>query len=80
MGEHREQIDRRMAMDICKNVLVPLVLDLGGRYLVQPYLGKYDDDLKSLRIGLGHKDGGDKRHRTAVEFKGIQLQGRRSSP
>ena len=47
-----------------------------GRTLpcARPYLGAYDDGLKSLKIGLGHKDGGDKRHRTAVEFEGINYR------
>ena len=36
-----------------------------------PYLGKYDDDEKTIAWGLGYKHHGDKRHRSGVRFEGI---------
>ena len=71
MAEHREQVDKRMMQEINRRVLMPLLIDLGARYLVKPYLGKYDDEEKSANWGFGHKKHGDKRHRTTVAYKGI---------
>ena len=71
MAEHREQVDKRMMKKINQTVLTPLLIDLGARYLVQPYLGKYDDEEKSAHWGFGHKKHGDKRHRTTVDYLGI---------
>ena len=56
---------------INRRVLMPLLIDLGARYLVHPYMGKYDDEEKSARWGFGHKPHGDKRHRTTVVYRGI---------
>ena len=56
---------------INRRVLMPLIVDLGGRYLVKPYLGKYSDEEKTARWGFGYKKHGDKRHRTTVEYQGI---------
>ena len=51
---------------------MPLALNLGARYLRQPYMGSYDDSEKTLHWGLGHKeDGGDKRHRSRASYVGI---------
>ena len=71
MAEHREQVDKRMMQRINRRVLMPLLIDLGARYLVSPYMGKYDDEEKSARWGFGHKRHGDKRHRTTVVYAGI---------
>ena len=71
MAEHREQVDKRMMQQINRRVLIPLLIDLGARYLVKPYMGKYDDEEKSAKWGFGHKKHGDKRHRTTVEYMGI---------
>ena len=60
-----------MSQEIVRRVLIPLALDLGARYLVKPYLGKYDDEDKTIKWGLGHKRHGDKRHRTHATFTGI---------
>ena len=72
MAEHREKVDKRMMQQINRKVVTPLLIDLGARYLVKPYLGKYDDEEKSAKWGFGHKKHGDKRHRTTVEYKGIR--------
>ena len=71
MAEHREQVDKQMMQRINRRVLMPLLIDLGARYLVSPYMGKYDDEEKSARWGFGHKRHGDKRHRTTVVYAGI---------
>ena len=71
MAKHREQVDKQMMKEINRRVLMPLLIDLGARYLVKPYMGKYDDAEKSARWGFGHKRHGDRRHRTTVEYKGI---------
>ena len=71
MAEHRQRVDKRVSRDIINRVINPLLLDLGARYLVRPYLGRYDDEEKTLNWGLGHKNHGDKRHRSAVVFQGI---------
>ena len=71
MGEHRERVDKRMSAQFNRRVLIPLALNLGARYIRDPYLGSYDDDEKTLHWGLGHKAHGDKRHRTRVSYVGI---------
>ena len=71
MAEHREQVDKRMMEKINRRVLTPLLIDLGARYLVKPYMGKYDDEEKTAHWGFGHKKHGDKRHRTSVTYMGI---------
>ena len=71
MAEHREQVDLRMMKEINRRVLMPLLIDLGARYLVKPYLGKYDDEEKTANWGFGYKHHGDKRHRTTVAYQGI---------
>ena len=71
MAEHREQVDKRMMQAINRRVLIPLLIDLGARYLVKPYIGRYDDEEKSANWGFGHKKHGDKRHRTTVTYAGI---------
>ena len=73
MAEHREQVDKRMMREINRRVLTPLLLDLGARYLVKPYMGEYDDEAKTARWGFGHKKHGDKRHRTSVDLPWHQL-------
>ena len=60
-----------MSQEVVRRVIVPLCLDLGARYIVKPYLGRYDDEDKTIGWGLGHKKHGDKRHRTSVTFTGI---------
>ena len=71
MAEHREQVDKRMMQQLNRRVMVPLVLDLGARYIVKPYLGMYNDEEKTAKWGLGHKKHGDKRHRTSVAYQGM---------
>ena len=71
MAEHREQVDLRMMKQMNRRVIVPLLLSLGARYLVKPYIGKYDDENKTARWGYGHKDGGGKRHRSSGAYEGI---------
>ena len=71
MGEHRERVDKRMSKEMNRRVLIPLALDLGARYLVNPYMGEYNDEEKTINWGLGHKNHGDKRHRTHVRYEGI---------
>ena len=71
MAEHREQVDKRMMKQINRRVITPLLIDLGARYLVKPYMGKYDDEEKTANWGFGHKKHGDKRHRTTVTYLGI---------
>ena len=71
MAEHREQVDKRMMRQINRRVITPLLIDLGARYLVKPYMGKYDDEEKTANWGFGHKKHGDKRHRTTVTYLGI---------
>ena len=74
MSEHRERVDLRMMHQINRRVITPLLIDLGARYLVKPYMGKYDDEEKSANWGFGHKKHGDKRHRTTVTYLGINYQ------
>ena len=76
MAEHREQVDKRMMKQINRRVLTPLLIDLGARYLVKPYMGKYDDEEKTAKWGFGHKKHGDKRHRTTVTYLGINYHRR----
>ena len=64
-------VDKRMSNEMNRRAIIPLCLNLGARHLVRPYLGAYKDEEKSLKWGLGHKDGGDKRHRTDVGYVGI---------
>ena len=71
MSQHREQVDKQMMKEINRRVLMPLLLDLGARYLVKPYLGQYDDEAKTAHWGFGHKKHGDRRHRTRVSYLGI---------
>ena len=71
MAEHREKVDRRLSREVVRRVIVPLCLDLGVRYVVKPYLGRYSDEDKTIKWGIGHKKHGDKRHRTSVQFTGI---------
>ena len=71
MSEHREQVDKHMMQQINRRVLTPLLIDLGARYLVKPYLGEYDDEEKTASWGFGYKKHGDKRHRTSVSYLGI---------
>ena len=56
-GMHvREKVDRRLSRDIVvRRVIVPLCLDLGVRYVVKPYLGRYSDEDKTIKWGIGHK-------------------------
>ena len=72
MPEHRERVDRRMSGEINRRVLIPLLLDLGARYLLRPYLGSYRDEEKSIRWGLGHHH--KKGHRSSVEYQGIHYR------
>ena len=74
MAEHRERVDKRMSREVIRRVIIPLCLDLGARYLVSPYLGEYNDEEKTVKWGLGHKEHGDKRHRTHVTFQGINYR------
>ena len=40
MGEHRERVDKRMSAQFNRRVLDPaLALNLGARYIRDPYLG-----------------------------------------
>ena len=71
MGEHRERVDLAMMRQINRRVIVPLLIDLGARYLVKPYLGNYNDELQTARWGFGHKPGGDKRMRSSGAYQGI---------
>ena len=71
MAKHREIVDKQMMKEINRRVLTPLLIDLGARYLVKPYMGKYDDEEKTAKWGFGHKKHGDKRHRTTVTYAGI---------
>ena len=71
MGEHRELVDLRMMKQMNSHAIVPLLLSLGARYLVKPYIGKYDDENKTARWGYGHKHHGDKRHRSSGAYEGI---------
>ena len=71
MAEHRELVDKRMSAQFNRRVVVPLILDLGARHLKKPWLGRYDDEEKTVVWGLGYKDGGDKRHRSRCSYQGI---------
>ena len=41
MPEHRERVDKRTSAEINRRVMIPLLADLGARYLLKPYLGAY---------------------------------------
>ena len=56
MAEHREQVDKRMMQQLNRRVIVPLVLNLGARYIVKPYLGMYNDEEKTAKWGLGPQE------------------------
>ena len=71
MSEHREQVDLAMMRQVNRRVLIPLLLDMGSRYLVKPYIVKYDDEAKTANWRFGSKRHGDKRHRTSVTYAGI---------
>ena len=75
MGEHRQLVDKRMSAEMNRRALIPISLDLGARYLKNPYMGSYNEKENSLYWGLGHKeDGGDKRHRTRGGYIGIHYR------
>ena len=74
MGEHRQLVDKRMTAQMNRHALIPLALNLGARYLVDPYMGAYNEEDNSLHWGLGHKEHGDKRHRTRVSYIGIHYR------
>ena len=40
MAEHRQRVDKRVSREVIARVINPLLLDLGARYLVTPYLGR----------------------------------------
>ena len=63
-----------MSQEVIRQVIIPLALSLGARYIVKPYMGEYNDEDKTIKWGLGHKKHGDKRHRTGVTFKGIHYR------
>ena len=72
MAEHREVADKRMSSQMNRRAIVPLLLDLGARHLKKPWLGRYNDEEKTVIWGLGYKDdGGDKRHRSRCAYTGI---------
>ena len=71
MAEHRELVDKRMSAQFNRRVIVPLILDLGARHLKRPWLGRYNDEEKTVVWGLGYRDGGDKRHRSRCSYVGI---------
>ena len=72
---NRERIDKDMAFKVVRKVLHPLVKDLGARRLVQPYLRSYNDENKSIEIGLGVKrHSSSKRHRTTATFKAVNYR------
>ena len=52
MAEHREQVDKRMMQQINRRIITPLLLDLGARYLVQPYMGKLRRRGEDRQVGL----------------------------
>ena len=51
MPEHRERVDKRTSAEINRRVMIPLLTDLGARYLLKPYLGAYRDEEKSPSSG-----------------------------
>ena len=68
----RERIDKMMSLETTKRAILPCAAWLGARHLVDhPYLGRYDHENKTMVWGLGHKDGGDKRHRTSVKYEAV---------
>ena len=74
MGEHRQLVDKRMTAQMNRHALIPLALNLGARYLVDPYMGAYNEEDNSLYWGLGHKKHGDSRHRTRGGYIGIHYR------
>ena len=56
MTEHREIVDKRMMRELNRRVITPLLIDLGARYLVKPYLGKYNDEEKTAKWGFGSQE------------------------
>ena len=50
-GEHREITDKRISKQFNRRVIIPLLLDLGARYLRQPYMGAYNDTDKTSPLG-----------------------------
>ena len=75
MGEHRQKVDHRVSMEVTKRVWIPVSFVLGARHIVRPYHGSYDDAEKTHVVGFGHKDGGDKRHRSSIRYVGINYPG-----
>ena len=71
MGEHRQRVDQSMSQQMNRRVIIPLLCNLGARYLVKPWQSKYDDEEKTIGWRLGTKKHGDKRHRSGVEYQGI---------
>ena len=71
MAEHRELLDKRMSAQFNRRVIVPLLMSLGARHLKKPWLGRYNDEEKTVVWGLGYKKGGDKRHRSRCAYVGI---------
>ena len=73
MPEHRERVDKRTSAEINRRVMIPLLTDLGARYLLKPYLGAIQrDEEKSIKWGLGHHH--KKGHRSTVEYQGIHYR------
>ena len=75
MGKHRQKVDYHMSLEFTKRVWIPLALVLGARHIVRPFHGAYDDAEKTLAVGFGYKDGGDKRHRSRIRYVGINYPG-----
>ena len=71
MGEHRQRVDQGMSQQMNSRVIIPLLCNLGARYLTKPWQSKYDDEEKTIGWRLGTKKHGDKRHRSGVEYQGI---------
>ena len=68
----RERLDKKMSREVTKRVIRPFVKDLGAKHLLDHfYMGAYNHENKTINYGLGHKHGGDKRHRTRVQYEGI---------
>ena len=68
----RERIDKTMSLEVMHRAVIPYAESLGSKYLRErPYLGMYDHENKTLVWGLGHKPGGDKRHRSSAKCEGI---------
>ena len=73
----RELIDKKMSQMVTNKVIVPLVRDLGAKYLVEPYLKSYEHENKTIEWGLGykkHKKHSGSRHRTIATFEGIHYR------